>query len=118
VAEITSLRDAVAELRDDMRPATQSLDALPIEYAEAVRGGRVVAPTEYDGARGHLDRALKAFDAARGDLALLAPPETALLERRLGELAGLVERHAAPAAVEAKARETAVAVRAAMRERG
>lgn len=113
--EEPSLRDAVAELRDDMSPATQSLDALPIEYEEAVRGGRVVRPTEYEGARGHLQRARATFDRARGDLVLLAPAETAELERRFGELAGLVDRRAPAPEVEAKARAVAEAVRQAVR---
>jgi hypothetical protein len=111
-----SLRDAVDELRDDMRPAVESLDVLAIEYGQAVRGGRVVAPTEYEGAKGHLERARVAFDRARDDLVLLAPAETAVLERRLDELEQLVDRRAPAARVEAKARETAAAIRRALRE--
>jgi hypothetical protein len=111
-----SLRDAVGKLRDDMRPAVESLDVLPIEYAQAVRGGRVVAPTEYEGAKSHLERARRAFDRARDDLVLLAPAETAVLERRLDELEQLVDRRAPAAQVEAKAREAAAAVRRALRQ--
>ena len=111
-----SLRDAVGRLRDDMRPAVESLDVLPIEYGQAVRGGRVVAPTEYEGAKGHLERARKAFDGARGDLALLAPAEAAAAERRLDELGQLIDRHAPAAQVEARARDAAAAIKRALRE--
>jgi hypothetical protein len=114
--EQPSLRTAVDGVRSDMRPALESLDVLPIEYAQGVRGGRVVARTEYEGARGHLARARAAFDGARGDLALLAPAETAALRRELDDLGRLVRAHAPPGRVEAAAREASALVRRALRE--
>jgi hypothetical protein len=110
-----SLRDAIGRLRGDLRPATESLDALPIEYEQGVRGGRVVAPTEYDGARGHLEQATKTVRAAHDDLALLSPADAAAVDKSLATLTSLVSRHADAAQVEAAARAAAEAIRKAGR---
>ncbi|HEX8067284.1 MAG TPA: hypothetical protein VF520_12265 [Thermoleophilaceae bacterium] len=107
-----TLRASVADLRDRMGPAVQGLEVLPIEYGDAVGG----APTELEGARGHLTRTRDAFAAARADLALLAPAETARLGRELDALAALVDRRGPAKAVEEAAGRAAATLRAALRE--
>src|SRR5919202_7041540 len=60
-----SLADKVAELRDRLRPAREGIELTPTEYAQAVRGGRVVAPTEDQAAGADVGRAADAVASAR-----------------------------------------------------
>lgn len=88
--EPPSLRESLASVRDRLRPASSGLELVAIEYREAVRGGRVVAPTEYAAARADLRRARQAIEVSKADLVALQPRLTARLEAQLKELERLV----------------------------
>lgn len=110
-----SLAAALSQLRGEVRPVTDSLDLLPIEYGQGVRGGRIVAPTEYEAASASLERAHGAFTGARADLAALDPHRTREAELQLEQLAALVERRAPLERVASAARRTQATINAAAR---
>ena len=87
--------------------ATQALDGLElvqIEYGQAVRSGRVIAPTEYQAARADVDRARRALSAHAADLAAIDP--SALRDGRavLDRVGAAVDRRADVAAAVRAAR--------------
>jgi hypothetical protein len=94
-----SLADKVADLRSQLRPAREGIEILPNEYEQAVRGGRVIAPTEYDGARGVVKRARAAVRAASSDLRAYDASRADDLDHRLADLESAVQRRADPAEV-------------------
>ena len=116
--EEASLADALEEVQAEVRPALSELELVTIEYAESVKGGQVVAETEYRASVDHVERALSALEGAASDLEVLAPEELAMAERSLNQLAELVEAHAPAAQVNAAAAEADAAVRAAARIEG
>jgi hypothetical protein len=109
--EPPSLRDSQASLRERVSPATSGLELVGIEYQEAVRGGRVVAPTEYAAARADLRRARQAIDASKADLIALRPRLAARLQAQLADLELLVARRAPPAHVVALAGQARASLR-------
>src|SRR4051812_27525619 len=66
-----TLADRVADLRAKLGPAREGIELSATEYEQAVRDGRVVAPTEYGAAKADVDRAPAA--AAPSAAALPAP---------------------------------------------
>jgi hypothetical protein len=70
-ASSPTLAEKVADLREQLVPATSGLELTATEYGQAVRGGRVVAPTEYGAARSDLARVRATLAAARADLVAL-----------------------------------------------
>ena len=62
-ASSPTLAEKVADLREQLVPATSGLELTATEYGQAVRGGRVIAPTEYGAAA--LGRRARARDARR-----------------------------------------------------
>lgn len=110
-----SLASALEHLQRELRPAGDALELVPIEYRQAVRGGQIVAPTEYAAAKEDLDRAQDAFASARADLAALAPEEAGRAAAELGQLAALLERRAAPGTVATQARRAERTISAAAR---
>jgi hypothetical protein len=68
-----TLADKIAETRSALRPAEQGIDLVATEYAQAVRGGKVVAPTEYGAAEADVKRVRDTVAAARADLGALNP---------------------------------------------
>src|SRR5919107_3689283 len=52
-----TLAEKVADLRADLAPAREGLELAATEYGQAIRSGRVVAPTEYGAAKSDLQRA-------------------------------------------------------------
>jgi hypothetical protein len=105
-----SVAEKVADLRDDLEPAEQGIELTATEYAQAVRAGRVVAPTEYSAARQDVRRAVDTVAHHRADLRALSPPPAIALDRALSALSAAVERRADPAEV----RRLSEAARAAL----
>src|SRR5919202_3674582 len=68
-----TLAEQVADLRTALGPAQEGLELSATEYPQAVRGGRVVAPTEYAAAKADVQRAKDAIAGARADLRALQP---------------------------------------------
>ena len=96
-----SLADQVADLRDELAPAREGIELAATEYGQAVRAGRVVAPTEYAAAKADVERAQDAVAASRSDLRALDPAQAAALERSVAALGAAVDRRSSPAVVRA-----------------
>jgi hypothetical protein len=94
-----TLADKVADVRGSLGPAQEGVELAATEYGQAVRGGRVVAPTEYQAARADVKRAADAVAGARADLRALGPARAAALERAVAALNGAVSRRTDPATV-------------------
>jgi hypothetical protein len=95
-----SLAKKLAQLRDRLKPARQGIELTATEYSQAVRGGRVVAPTEYGAAKADVERVRKAVSGARADLRALSAARAAALERSVSALGAAVSRRADPGEVE------------------
>ena len=95
-----TLAQGLAELRRELRPAQQGIELTATEYSQAVRGGRVIAPTEYAAARQDVRRATDAVAGARAELRALSAERAAAVDRSLASLATAVERRAQPAQVD------------------
>jgi hypothetical protein len=96
-----SLADKVAELRTALEPADQGLELTATEYGQAVRGGRVIAATEYAAARADVERVKDALATSRADLRALNPSGAAALESAIRTVDADVARRADPAEVRA-----------------
>jgi hypothetical protein len=94
-----TLADKVADLRAKLAPAREGIELSATEYGQAVRDGRVVAPTEYSAAKADVKRAADAVAASRTDLRALDPARAAALERALAALSAAVNRRTDPATV-------------------
>jgi hypothetical protein len=99
-----SLRSQVADVRAAIAPARDGLELVQTEYAQAVRGGKVVAQTEYAAAKADVQRARDAVAKHGADLAALDPAGTALLRQRLAALAQAVDAKADATEFAARAR--------------
>lgn len=110
-----SLPSALERLQRELRPVVEALELAPIEYRQAVRGGRIAAPTEYAAAKEDVGRARDAFAKARADLAALAPEGARRAEAELAQLAALVGRRAEAGAVTAQAGRTERTIKAGAR---
>ena len=76
-----SLAERVADLRTSLAPAREGLELAATEYGQAVRSGRVVAPTEYGAAKSDVQRASDTVAKNAADIPSLrrgASPEAAL----------------------------------------
>jgi hypothetical protein len=95
-----SLAESVAALRTELRPADQGLELTATEYAQAVRGGEVTEPTEYDAARADIQRVRDTIAPVRADLRALAPERAAALEAAVAALDAGVRERVEPAEVQ------------------
>jgi hypothetical protein len=109
-----SLSDEVDELRSDVGPAAGALELVRIEYAEAVRGGKIVAATEFDAARSHAERARGLVEENVDDLAALGKAEAEEARTAIDRLSRLIDSHAPPAHVNAASRDAERALEAAL----
>jgi len=105
-----SLADQVAELRERVEPALSALELVTIEYPQAVRGGEVVAETEYEAVESQLASAAATLDSAAADLSVISPREVESAEQSIADVEGLVGDLADPADVERAALEAREAV--------
>ncbi|MEA2384921.1 MAG: hypothetical protein QOH72_4892 [Solirubrobacteraceae bacterium] len=95
-----TLAEKVADLRTKLGPAREGIELSATEYSQAVRGGRVVAPTEYGAAQADLKRADAAIAVSGTDLRALDPARAASLDRAMAALRGAVSRRTDPATVQ------------------
>lgn len=92
-----TLADRVADLRNGLAEARQGVELVATEYPQAVRGGRVVARTEYAAAKADVQRARDTVDARRGDLRALGKADR--VQRALDDLHAAIAARADPARV-------------------
>src|SRR4051812_6235975 len=109
-----TLAEKVADLRRAVRPAEQGLELTATEYAQAVRGGRVVQPTEYQAAQADVERADGALAAARADLRALSAQRAGELDRAVAALRARAARRADAAEVQRHSDAARAALRAAV----
>lgn len=95
-----SLREQIAQLRDDLQPARQGLEILPAEYAQAVRGGAASTPGEIAGVEATVKRIDAVLAANGAELRLLAPAAAGRLAPDIAALRRAVDAKAPPADVE------------------
>lgn len=94
-----TLADKVADLRTALGPAQDGLELSGTEYPQAVRSGRVVAPTEYAAAKADIQRAKDAIAGSRADLQALDPARAAALDRAVAAVAAAIAARQDPAQV-------------------
>lgn len=82
--------------------ALDGLELLQIEYGQAVKDGRIVAPTEYDAARADVDRARATLLAHKPDIAAVDPHGVDPSIRALDQVAVAVHRRASAAELKAQ----------------
>jgi hypothetical protein len=95
-----TLAEKVAELRTQLGPADQGIELTATEYSQAVRDGRVTAPTEYGAAKADVQRVRAVLAATRADLRALSAAKAAALEQAVGELDAGVQQRVDPADVQ------------------
>jgi hypothetical protein len=86
--------DRAADVRAAASTASDGLELLLIEYAQAVHGGRVVEPTEYAAAQADVERARGALRGVAADARAVAPREARAVDAALAEAAAVVARRA------------------------
>ena len=96
-APARTLAENVAGPAHGLAPAREGVELVATEYPQAVRGGRVVAKTEYAAAQADVQRARDAVDAHAADLRAVG--KAAALQRALADLAAAVDQRAEPARV-------------------
>jgi hypothetical protein len=104
--------ELVAEARAQARPALSALELVTIEYPEGVRGGKVVAQTEYEAAVAQANSASDALAAAEADLGEIDPRDYEAAATLVAEVVSLVEEQAPPGVVDAVAGDATKAVEA------
>lgn len=92
-----TLAQKVADLRASLQEARQGVELVATEYPQAVRGGRVVAQTEYSAAQADVKRAQHAVAAHAADLRALGKGDTEA--KALAALAAAVAAKADPTQV-------------------
>jgi hypothetical protein len=95
-----TLADKVADLRTELRPADQGIELTATEYAQAVRGGQVTAPTEYGAAQADVRRVRDVLATTRADLRALDPARAAALESAVDALDSAVRARVDPSEVQ------------------
>jgi hypothetical protein len=106
-----SLSDNLSELRTRLNPAQQGLELSRTEYGQAVKGGRVVAATEYQAAKADVQRARTAIAGSSEDLRALNPRAAAALTRSVASLGEAIDAKRPPQRVVALSRQASVALR-------
>ena len=109
-----TLADKVADLRAKVAPAREGIELSATEYAQAVRNGRVVAPTEYSAAKADVQRAADTIASARDDLRALGAARAVALERAVADLQAAVSRRADLATVRRLGATASAQLRAAL----
>jgi hypothetical protein len=99
--------DRVKSAKSAAGEALDGIEVLTVEYGQAVRGGRVVAPTEYGGAKGDVQRARASLTDHRADFEATDP---AAYRRSLAALDALAATVARRADIAAAVRATRAAL--------
>jgi hypothetical protein len=98
-----TLADKLADLRTELKPASEGLELTATEYGQAVKDGQVAEPTEYSAARSDLQRVRDAVDGARKDLRALDPTRAAAFESAVAEVEASVRTKADASEVQRRA---------------
>jgi hypothetical protein len=109
-----TLADNVADLRTKLAPAQEGIELTTTEYGQAIRDGRVVAPTEYQAAQADVKRASDAVARVRADLRAFDPKRAAALEDAVTALGAGVSRKADPAEVKRLREDATTALNAVL----
>jgi hypothetical protein len=91
-----SRADRAAAVRSAASQSLDGLELLQIEYGQAVKGGRVIAPTEYGAAKADVQRARQALADHRADLDAVDPGVLARATAALARVEDSVRQRAAP----------------------
>jgi hypothetical protein len=82
----------VASARSAAAEALDGVELLTVEYGQAIKGGRVVATTEFAAAKADVQRARQSLADHRADFEAADPAAYASAARALGNLAATVAR--------------------------
>lgn len=99
-----STAQVVAEAREALQPVADGLQLVPIEYEGAVSGGKVRAPTEYEGVGQAVERARESLAGSEEDLRAIDAAGYAAARRAIARLSGAIDALAPTAKVDALAR--------------
>lgn len=86
--------DRVKSAKSAASEALDGLEVLAVEYGQAVRSGRVAAPTEYAGARADVQRARSSLSGHKADFEAVDPAAYRRALATLDALAATVARRA------------------------
>jgi len=86
--------ERVASARSAAAEALDGIELLTVEYGQAVRGGRVVAATEFAAAKADVQRARQSLAGHRADFEAVDPAAYRRASDALGALAATVARRA------------------------
>jgi hypothetical protein len=103
--EEPSAAEVIADARAELRPVAAGLELVPIEYEGALRGGKVAAPTEYQGAKEAVARAEADLRAAREDLRAIDPAGYAAATSAIDRLSAALDATAPPNEIKSLAGE-------------
>ena len=109
-----TLAEQVADLRTTLGPAAEGVELSATEYPQAVRNGKVVAPTEYQAAKADVQRAKDAVAGARADVRALDPSRAASLDQALDALGSAIDEKADPNQVKQLSSDAANALNAVL----
>jgi hypothetical protein len=103
-ADQPSAAELVADARAELQPAADGLELVAIEYRGAVKGGKVVAETEYQATVDAVSRVDDTLTASAEDMRAIDPAGYAAATAAVGRLANAVDAIEPPTRVEALAR--------------
>jgi len=109
-----TLAEQVADLRTTLGPAAEGVELSATEYPQAVRNGKVIAPTEYQAAKADVQRAKDAVAGARADVRALDPSRAASLDQALDALGSAIDEKADPNQVKQLSSDAANALNAVL----
>lgn len=102
--------EAVADARAELAPVAAGLELVPIEYEGAVRGGRVIAPTEYEATQAAARRAAEDLDASSEDLHAIDATGYEMAEQAVAKLVDAIDATAPSARIEALTRTASIRI--------
>jgi hypothetical protein len=109
-----TLADNVADMRAKLGPASEGIELTATEYGQAVRGGHIVAPTEYEAAQADVERADAAVASVRTELREFDATRAAALEKALAALGAAVNGKDDPARVKQLSDDASTALNAVL----
>ena len=109
-----TLADNVADMREKLGPASEGIELTATEYGQAIRDGRIVAPTEYKAAQADVERANAAVASVRTELREFDPARAAALEKALAALGAGVDGKEDPAQVKRLSDDASTALNAVL----
>ena len=109
-----TLADKVADLRSSLGPAQEGIELSATEYPQAVRNGKIVAPTEYAAAQSDVQRARDAISGARADVQALDPARAEALDRAVSDLRAAIDAKRDPVQVKQLSAAAAAALGAVL----